>query len=253
MYKTLFKLTVTAFALFLNCSGQRPEPTKFVQKFKEFENMLESRIERWDENENVDEFNKNLTADIFSILNAVEMDSEWEFIVDLPDEELIFPGDNSKLYLHNKNNDNKINYYLTHIKLKNVSEDGFWHWFILARVFIHMLPASGHSLYGSIDYILTEEDLQNNLRYVNVVPDRHFDGFGMSKTNFKKLKNMKIEPVTVNVDKSNKKAEIVLYTWNDWVGLTEEHYRIAMKEDNTAEVENIDSKTIVEYNCGIIF
>ncbi len=250
MHKTLFKLAFAALALLLNC-GAMAQSTKYVQKFREFENLLKTRTDRWNKNENADEFNKNLTADIFSILNAVEMAPEWEFIVDLPDEELIFPGDDSELYLHNKNNDKKINYYLTHIKLKNVSEDSFWHWFILARVFIHMLPASGHFAYGSIDYIFTEEDLQNNLRYVYVVPDSDFDGFGMSETNFNKLKEMKIEPVTVNVDKSNKKAEFVIYTWNDWVGLIEDHYRIAMKDDNTAEVENIDSKTIVEYDCGI--
>ena len=69
-----------------------------------------------------------------------------------------------------------------------------------------MLPTFWHGGYSSSDLILTEEDHQQILKYIEIIPDSLIDSEeeltigGLSETNYRILKDYQIKPVRVDVN-----------------------------------------------------
>lgn len=244
-------LTIPAFA-------QSTETSEFVQKRNDFKAMLDSGKEDWYNNPNEKKWFRNYQTNIFSVLDAIEIMPEWRLdIIDLPDTEV------DELYICVENvNSGKEFYglygylnYMSYIRLKSISAESCWQWFLLYCM-LHTYWRDYSE--NDSDLILTEEDRTNILKYIKIIPDSLIDNKeeliigGLSETNYRLLKDYKIKPVRVDVNELKRTAEITLCAWNDWVGLTEKKFSITIKDDNTASVENVDYKTIVEYNSGII-
>lgn len=236
--------------------AQNAESSELVQKRNDFETMLNSGTKDWYNNPNAKEWLKNCHTNIFSVLDAIEILPEWRLAIDLPDTEGL--GDESHIYVENVNSGKKLYGYLNYIRLKSISSESCWQWFLIYNI-KNMLPTFWHGGYSSSDLILTEEDHQQILKYIEVIPDSLIDSEeelaigGLSETNFRILKDFKIKPVRVDVNELKRTAEITLCTWNDWVGLTEKTFCITIKDDNTANVEKIDYNTIIEYDCGVTY
>lgn len=254
--KNKFLIVLFTAILTIPAVAQSTGSSEFVQKRNDFEAMLNSGTKDWYNNPNAKEWFKNCHTNIFSILDAIEIMPEWRLAIDLPDTEGL--GDESHIYVENVNSGKKFYGYLNYIKLKSISAESCWQWFLLYNI-RNMLPTWWHGGYSSSDLILTEEDHQQILKYIEIIPDSLIDSEeeltigGLSETNYRILKDYKIKPVRVDVNELKRTAEITLCTWNDWVGLTEKNFSIIIKDDNTANVENIDYKTIIEYDCGVTY
>lgn len=245
--------------LFLNCCAmaQTVESNDFVQKYKELENMLKSNTKNWEnENSNAEKWGKNCQANIFSVLDALETTPGWEFCIDMPIKGGL--GDKSHLYVKNINTGENNPNYFNHIRLKNISVASCWQWILFYKM-INILPYYWHSAYKMSHLVMTDNDFQKIVERISFVPDSVYEKLEeiedgtISETEYYKIKNTEIKPVRVNVDESNRKAEVVFYSWNDWTGLTEEFFSLKINEDNVVKIEEVNSKTIIDYDCGLIF
>lgn len=252
MKKTLLKLALAAMALFLNCCvmAQTAESDEFMQKYKELDDLLVSKRKQWINNSRTGKWCNNCYMDIFSILDAVELMPQCELGIDMPDESKddYLTGLGADIWV--KNNRGKQSYsYLSYIKLKNVSAASCWQWFLLYN--LRFYEPTYLSLYCSQEYVFTDEDFQEILKGIRIVPDSII-GVGLHEKEYQELKKLNIMPVRVEVDDSKSKAVISLYSWNDNEGLTEKHFHLMINKDGIAWMGKIDSKTIFAYFSGII-
>ncbi len=255
MQKTILKLAFAAIVIFLNSDimAQTAESDEFVQKYKELDNLLVSKKKQWIDNSRTGKWCNNCSADIFSILDAVELMPQCELGIDMPDESeddylLDWTGMGADIWV--KNNSGKQSYnYLSYIKLKNVSAASCWQWFLLYN--LRFYEPTYLSLYCSQEYVFTDEDFQEILKSIIIVPDSIID-VGLHEKEYHELKKLNIMPVRVEVDDSKSKAVISLYSWNDNVGLTEKHFHLMINKDGIGWMDKIDSKIIFEYFSGII-
>ena len=252
MQKPILKLAFAAIVIFLNCCvmAQTAESDEFVHKYKELDNLLVSKWKQWIDNSRTGEWCNNCSADIFSILDAVELMPQCELGIDMPaeSEEDYLIGLGVDIWVKN-NSGKQSNNYLSYIKLKNVSAASCWQWFLLYN--LKFYESSYPSLYFSQEYVFTDEDFQEILKSIRIVPDSIID-VGLHEKEYQELKKMNIMPVRIEVDDSKSKAVISLYSWDDNGGLTENHFHLMINKDGIGWMEKIDSKIIFEYFSGII-
>ena len=252
MKKLILKLAFAAIYIFLNCCvmAQTAESDEFVHQYKELDDLLKSKRKQWLDNSSTGKWCNNCSADIFSILNTVELMPECELNIDMPDESKDDYLSELGADIWVKNKRGKQSYsYLSYIKLKNVSAASCWQWFLLYN--LRFYEPAYHSLYCSQEYVFTDEDFQEILKSIRIVPDSIID-VGLHEKEYQELKKMNIMPVRIEVDGSKSKAVISLYSWDDNGGLTENHFHLMINKDGIGWMDKIDSKIIFEYFSGII-
>ena len=120
-----------------------------------------------------------------------------------------------------------------------------------------MLPAFWHGTYKKQKIVLTDDDWSKIMSTVDFIPDSIYENAEeieegvISESEFQKMKATKIKPINIKIDASLKKAEISLCLWNAWSGLSYKSYFLSVKDDNTIEIDNIVSETIVEYDSTL--
>ena len=122
-----------------------------------------------------------------------------------------------------------------------------------------MLHAVWRGIYEKQKIVLTDDDWSKIMSTVGFIPDSIYENAeeievgAISESEFLKMKSTKITPINIKIDASLKKAEISLCLWNAWSGLSYKSYFLSVKDDNTIEIDNIVSETIIEYDCGLVF
>lgn len=224
-----------------------------IQKTDELMNLLTTKRNNndWD----VAWF-KDCHSDIFSVLNNLELPPKHKLNIDLPNKEGL--GDVSHIWVAD-NNGKRDDNYLKYVKLKNISEESCWEWFLIYYM-KNMLPCFWHGGYKIYDLIYSEKQWDitlDNLK-LSVVSDSIYENeeieWGkISETEYNQIVKTKKTPARVKLNDAKNKAEVFFYDWNDWEGLIYNQYELKINDDNTVEVANSKRETIVEYDCGILF
>ena len=219
----------------------------FIQKANTLENLITKRDSSW---------YKNCHSELFSVLDSLEMTPKYTISIDIPYNNGYY-GDTSHIYAVN-NYGKKKDDYLSYIHIKKFSELNCWQWFLLYNI-KNMLPAVWRGIYEKQKIVLTDDDWSKIMSTVGFIPDSIYENAeeievgAISESEFLKMKSTKITPINIKIDASLKKAEISLCLWNAWSGLSYKSYFLSVKDDNTIEIDNIVSETIIEYDCGLVF
>ncbi len=212
----------------------------FIQKANTLENLITKRDSSW---------YKNCHSEIFSVLDSLDMTPHYTISIDLPDSTGL-----SHIYAVNNCGEKKDD-YLNYIHIKTFSESSCWQWFLLYNI-KNMLPIWSNGLHKIHFEVLTNGDWPKIMSTIwPVVPDSIYENAeieegAISESEFQKMKATEIKPINIKIDASLKKAEISLCLWNYWSGLSYKSYFLSVKDDNTVEIDNIVSETIIEYDCG---
>ncbi len=218
----------------------------FIQKANTLENLITKRDSSW---------YKNCHSELFSVLDSLEMTPKYTISIDIPYNNGYY-GDTSHIYAVNYGK--KKDDYLSYIHIKTFSESNCWQWFLLYNI-KNMLPAVWRGIYKKQKIVLTDDDWSKIMSTVGFIPDSIYENAEeieegiIPESEFQKMKATEIKPINIKIDASLKKAEISLCLWNDWDGLSYKSHFLSVKDDNTIEIDNIVSETIIEYDCGLIF
>ena len=225
-----------------------------IQKADELMNLLTTKINKGDFD--VAWF-KNCHSDIFSVLKNLELPPKHKLNIDLPNTEGL--GDVSHIWVAD-NNGKRDDNYLKYVKLKSITEESCWEWFLIYYM-KNMLPRFWHGGYKINDLLYSEKQWDitlDNLK-LSVIPDSIYENLeeielgDISETEYNQIKKTRITPARVILNDARNKAEVFFYDWNNWNGLIYNQYDLKINDDNTVEVSNITRETIVEYDCGILY
>ena len=224
-----------------------------IQKTDELMNLLTTKRNNNDWNA---AWFKDCHSDIFSVLSNLELQPKHKLNIDLPNMEGL--GDVSHIWVAD-NKGKRDDNYLKYVKLKNISEESCWEWFLIYYM-KNMLPSFWHGGYEINDLFYSEKQWKKLIDGLkdSFVPDssmteNEIKANLLSESKFNKMKDTKITPAQVILNVSKNKAELSFYSWSDWKGLKYNRYDLKIKKDNTVKITKSTSKIIIEYWNGIFY
>lgn len=143
-------------------------------------------------------------------------------------------GDNSRLCVTGDFEDLKI---FDHITVED-SCDGAWQVFLLNNIW-HVLPFFWHGGYNKRSYLFSEDDISSIEMF------RKDDFFVLSE-----ISNFDVKPKIIKYEDN---YYVSCCYWTDWGGLKRELVVITINNGKATNIQCVDTTTIVEYDCGIMF
>lgn len=221
-----------------------------IQKADELMNLLTTKNKNWDAS-----WCKNCHSDIFSVLSNLELPPKYKLRIRLPE----LDGDHSHIYVWMSDIWKKDDNYLKYVKLKSITEESCWEWFLIYYM-RNMLPAYGHAAYDIGEMFYSEKQWKKQIEGLkdSFVPDSCMAEYEknanlLSESKYNKIKETKITPAQIILNAAKNEAIVSFYSWNDWEGLNYNQYDLKIKDDNTVEVANSTSETIIKYWCGVLY
>lgn len=220
-----------------------------IQKSDELMNLLTTKNKNWDAS-----WCKNCHSDIFSVLNNLELPPNYKLRIRLPE----MNRDISPIYVWMSDIWEKDDNYLKYVKLKNITEESCWEWFLIYYM-RNMLPAYVPPAYDIGEMFYSEKQWEKQIDRLkdSFVPDSsvtedEIDAYFLSESKFNKMKETKITPAQIILNAAKNEAKVSFYSWSDWDGLYYNQYYLKIKDDNTVEVANSTSNLIIRYCSNVI-
>ena len=129
-----------------------------------------------------------------------------------------------------------------YIKAEN-SIDGAWEAYFLYKVW-HILPLWWHANYSRRIYMFSEEDA-DSIQLLSFSERERRQPMIQ-----KKVKSLISKPEVVEVDG---KYHVSCCYWTNFGGLIKETVEVFISPEGKVELKDIESQTLYEYTCGIMF
>ena len=200
---------------------------------------------------------KDSISDIFSVLNNLELQPKHKLNIDLPNMEGL--GDVSHIWVANDNGKRDDN-YLKYVKLKSITEESCWEWFLFYYM-NNMMPSFWHGGgYNTYEMFYSEKQWEKQIDRLkdSFVPDSSMaesekNANLLSESKYNKMKETKITPAQIMLNAAKNEATVSFYSWNNWEGLNYNQYELKIKKDNAVKITKSTSETIIKYWNGVFY
>ena len=148
-------------------------------------------------------------------------------------------GDVSKLFVQTSDGSKDLNIW-NYIKADKTI-DGAWDAYFLSKVW-HILPLWWHANYSRRTYLYSKEDIEN----IHFFPGTEEES-SLINRNIKTLIN------TPEVLESDGKFYVRCCYWSHFGGLIKESVEVLISPEGKVSINDIESKTLYKYACGVMF
>lgn len=170
-------------------------------------------------------------------LDKIMLPSDAKLVVEECDNGTNSIGDESKLLIKLPNGETDEDIF-KHLIVEH-SPMGAWQAYLLHKLW-HVLPLFWHANYCARDYVFRKQDANS------VSTFRKEDRAAIVEI----ISKFDVTPVVRSKDG---KFYVSSCYWSDFGGLVREYLELTFDGNKIADTYQFDSKTLYEYNCGILF
>lgn len=149
-------------------------------------------------------------------------------------------GDESKLFVETPEGAHDLNIW-DFIKVDN-NIDGAWDAYFLSRVW-HILPLWWHANYNRRTYLYSKEDADT----IQLLKGREEELLKLQSA----IKKLVTEPEVIEA--ANGKYFVRCCYWTNFGGLIKETIEVLISAEGKVYFKDIQQKTLLQYDCGIMF